>query len=77
MCLLFDISVVQILDSAERQVEDNLGHTRNVVGLATEQYARASKGSCYMWLILIAVGFIFMGMAVFVRIFSDKTNMRL
>eukprot|EP00959_Pyramimonas_sp_CCMP1952_P347402 7276105-Pyramimonas_sp.AAC.1 len=65
----------QLLDSTERQVEDNLGSTKQAVCLAKEQYSRASRGSCYRWLILLAVGFIFMGMVVFIRLYSDKVRL--
>ena len=66
---------LQLLDSAEQNVEDNLGNTKQVVGLAKEQYSRAARGSCYRWIILLAVGLIFMGMVVFIRLYSDKLRL--
>ena len=53
-------------------MEDNLANTKEVKGLATEQYKRAAKGGCLKWVLLLAVVVIFSWMVMFIRTFSVK-----
>ncbi|KAK3283448.1 hypothetical protein CYMTET_8854 [Cymbomonas tetramitiformis] len=62
----------KVMDSTERLVEENVLSAKSVKEKATEQYSRASRGTCWMWLILVAVGLIFTWTFMLIRMFSDK-----
>mmetsp|Transcript_1377 Transcript_1377/g.1594 ORF Transcript_1377/g.1594 Transcript_1377/m.1594 type:complete len:252 (-) Transcript_1377:288-1043(-) len=62
----------KVLDSTHDLMSGNLDATVNVKKTAVKQYSVASRGSCMMWLMMLAVGILFTFTALFIRVFSVK-----